>query len=153
MEGLLPLLMIIIGLALSASNRRKRQAAAQRVPAKAAPAKAAAHKAPGNAGIPKAAPKPVAAPEKPKDAEIVSRDGSIVMPPMEAHEHEGKPLPCPAEERERPRPWHAAQAAAQTSARPAALRLNFSRSSVVQAVVMAEVLSRPKYENGRRVIR
>ncbi|MBQ7519382.1 MAG: hypothetical protein IJU12_03615 [Clostridia bacterium] len=152
MEGLLPLLIIIISFALSASNRRKRQAASQRAPAKAIPAKAAVNKAPKNAGIPKTMPEPLKAREEEPD-EDSDRDGSIDMPPMEPHEHEGKPMPCPAEERELPRPRPAAQTAVTAPARPAALQLNFRRNSVVQGVVMAEVLTRPKFQNGRRVIR
>lgn len=150
MEVLL-LLIIIVSFALSASNRR-RQAAAQRTPARRVPAQAAVNKAPKNAGIPKAAPAPEQAPQAPV-LEAMDRDGSIDMPPMEPHEHEGKPLPCPAEERELPRPRPAAQANVQMPVRPAGLQLNFSRNSVVQGVVMAEVLSRPKFDHGRRVIR
>ena len=152
MEGLLPLLIIIISFALSASNRRKRQAASQRAPAKAVPVKAAVNKAPKKAGIPKTMPEPLKA-QKEEPDEDSDRDGSIDMPPMEPHEHEGKPLPCPAEERELPRLQPDAQTAASAPVRPAALQLNFSRNSVVQAVVMAEVLRRPQYEHGRRVIR
>ena len=99
MEGLLPLLIIIISFALSASNRRKRQAASQRAPAKAVPVKAAVNKAPKKAGIPKTMPEPLKA-QKEEPDEDSDRDGSIDMPPMEPHEHEGKPMPCPAEERE-----------------------------------------------------
>lgn len=152
MEGLLPLLIIIVSFALSASNRKKKQAAAQRTPARRVPAQAAVNKAPKNAGIPKAAPEPAQAPQAPV-LEAMDRDGSIDMPPMEPHEHEGKPLPCPAEERELPRPRPAAQANVQMPVPPAGLQLNFSRNSVVQGVVMAEVLSRPKFDHGRRVIR
>ena len=150
MEVLL-LLIIIVSFALSASNRR-RQAAAQRTPARRVSARTAVNKAPKNAGIPKAAPEPAQAPPAPV-LETMDRDGSIDMPPMEPHEHEGKPLPCPAEERELPRPRPAAQANVQMPVRPAGLQLNFSRNSVVQGVVMAEVLSRPKFDHGRRVIR
>lgn len=152
MEGLLPLLIIIISFALSASNRRKRQAASQRAPAKTVSAKAAVNKAPKKAGIPKTMPEPLKA-QKEEPDEDSERDGSIDMPPMEPHEHEGKPMPCPAEERELPRPRPAAQTAVTAPVRPAALQLNFNRNSVVQGVVMAEVLTRPKFQNGRRVIR
>lgn len=150
MEVLL-LLIIIVSFALSASNRR-RQAAAQRTPARRVPVQAAVNKAPKNAGIPKADPESAQVPDEPA-FETVDRDGSIDMPPMEPHEHEGKPLPCPAEERELSRPRPAAQANVQMPVRPAGLQLNFSRNSVVQGVVMAEVLSRPKFDHGRRVIR
>ena len=81
------------------------------------------------------------------------RDGSIEMPPVEAHEHEGKPLPCPAEERETPRPRPAQLALLQDHGSAPGLQLTFSRNAVVQAVVMAEVLNRPRFEKGRRAIR
>lgn len=150
MEALLPLLIFLIVFALNASNKKKsRQEAKQRYAAKMAKAqKPAAPKAvrekPPVAAVPQ---------EQLTDFGQRDRDGSIDMPPMEPHEHEGKPMPCPAEERELPRPRPAAQAAVQPPARPAALQLNFSRNSVVQGVVMAEVLRRPQYEHGRRVIR
>ena len=81
------------------------------------------------------------------------RDGSSEMPPVEAHEHEGKPLPCPAEERETPRPRPAQLALLQDHGSAPGLQLTFSRNAVVQAVVMAEVLNRPRFEKGRRAIR
>ena len=87
------------------------------------------------------------------------RDGSITMPPMEPHEHEGKPMPCPAEERRkpRPRPSQMADAEQRKAERKTkgtkGLQLDFGGNSMVQSVVMAEILKRPEYKNGRRVIR
>lgn len=85
--------------------------------------------------------------------EEFERDGSIDMPAPEPHEHEGKPLPCPAEERQKPRPRPAQMAPKAAPAPNAGVQLAFSKNSLVQAVVMAEILKRPRFENGRRVIR
>lgn len=64
------------------------------------------------------------------------------------HEHEGKKdVPCPAEEREKPRPVEN-----KVSVQPApvipGLNLKFDRNSVLQGVVMSEILNRPRV--GRR---
>lgn len=85
--------------------------------------------------------------------EHAERDGSIEMPAIEAHKHEGKPLPCPAEEREQPRPRPAQLAPQRQAASRPGMQLSFSQSSVVQAVVMSEILTRPRFESGRRMIR
>ena len=83
-------------------------------------------------------------------------DGSIEMAPETPHTHEGKEAPCPAEERAKPRPHPATQhqetpdLACDTVP---GLTLNFSDSqSLVQGVIMGEVLRRPEFKNGRRVI-
>ena len=79
--------------------------------------------------------------------------GSIELPPVEAHEHEGKPMPCPAEEREKSRPRPSQLAPKETEQKPQGLQLSFSLNSLVQAAVMSEILRRPEFRNGRRVIR
>lgn len=159
MESIVALLIIIISFSLSASkNKKKRDAAAQRSAAvrKARPA------APARAPVKQGAPLPPKQESKKAESDqegweafpqAERKDGSIDMPPIEPHEHEGKPMPCPAEERELPRPRPAQQAQPVSAASGAGWSLDFSRSGVVQGVVMAEVLSRPKFENGRRVIR
>ncbi len=81
------------------------------------------------------------------------RDGSINMPPREAHEHEGKPMPCPADEREAPRPRPAELANQPETVRPNQLQVVFSKNAVLEGVIMSEVLKRPEFHNGRRVYR
>ena len=83
-------------------------------------------------------------------------DGSIEEAPQTPHTHEGKDASCPAEERAKPRPHPAMQhqempdLACDTVP---GLTLNFSNSqSLVQGVIMSEVLRRPEFKNGRRVI-
>lgn len=84
------------------------------------------------------------------------REGSIPYTPEPDHVHEGKPdAPCPAQQRMQPRAAANADAgtARQADAAPA-LTLDFADSrSVVQGVIMSEVLRRPQFVNGRRVIR
>lgn len=65
-------------------------------------------------------------------------------PAVEMHQHEGKPdIPCPAIEREKPR---VKPETPQTPAAPVipGLNLTFDRNSVVQGVVMSEILNRPR---------
>jgi len=85
------------------------------------------------------------------------KTGSITMPKPEPHVHEGKPMPCPAEEREFVRPETIAPrrvAAAKTTAKSeSGLDSLFTQQGVVNGVIMSEILNRPKFENGRRVIR
>lgn len=82
--------------------------------------------------------------------------GSIEMMPEESHVHEGKdPESCPAAEREKGRA-DVKQAEPPIPALNAApgLTLNFSDGqSILQGVVMSEVLRRPEFVNGHRVIR
>ena len=158
MESLLPLLLIIISFAITA-NRKSKEAAAKRAAGsqtqkKQAPAKAAAAKAAKPGAARTAAPKegsPASRQEAPAGWE--EKGGSIVMPPMEAHEHEGKPMPCPAEEREAPRPRPSQQTPGKSAPAVPGLQPSFSRNSVLQAVVMSEILKRPEFRDGRRVIR
>jgi len=156
MDAALVILIIIIGVWSKFQKQKKKAAAAaprqsgrQRVNARKSVPQAAPPqpmKAPLNAGIPLAVPESDDVPEE-------ERDGSIDMPPMEPHEHEGKPMPCPAEERERPRPRPSQVAAQAAHATQAGLQLSFNQKNMVQAVVMAEVLQRPRFDRGRRVIR
>lgn len=173
MEVIFPLLIILISFAVSASKNKKNaqtaknagQSAARQAAARQAAARqAAARRAPRNAGIPnagrtaaqrapetKSAPAPTLAAEE--DEAWEHGGGSIELPPVEAHEHEGKPMPCPAEEREKPRPRPSQLAPKETEQKPQGLQLSFSQSSLVQAAVMSEILRRPQFRNGRRVIR
>ena len=161
METIFVLLLMIVSFALSASkNSQKKKNAAKTAPrVPQASRQAAVKRAPKNAGIPAAQKQPAKKNETPAPARKPDEDvwetggGSIEMPPAEPHEHEGKPMPCPAEEREQPRPRPARQAPAPAAAKSAGLQLYFSQNSVVQAVVMAEILKRPEFKNGRRTIR
>ena len=81
------------------------------------------------------------------------RDGSIDMPPREAHEHEGKPMPCPADERETPRPRSADLETQPVAAQPHRLEIAFSQNAVLEGVIMSEILKRPEFRDGRRVYR
>lgn len=82
-----------------------------------------------------------------------------IKKPVEAvpdHEHEGKDPSCPALNPAQHRP--ALRAETEQKAAPApvqipALNIAFDRQSVVQGVIMSEVLTRPTFKNGRRVIR
>jgi len=164
----------------AAKKQQREKTGASRVTRQAAAPNRAARqqtvqRAPANAGIPHKQPEKKAAPavktvnEKAAFAEgdeampftesgegfahREEKEGSIALPPREAHEHEGKPLPCPADEREAPRPRPAQQAlTASVPAAQPALQLSFSQSSVLNAVIMSEVLKRPEFKNGRRVI-
>jgi hypothetical protein len=82
--------------------------------------------------------------------------GSIEMMPEEPHVHEGKdPESCPAAEREKDRAdaKHVEPTIPASNAAPG-LTLNFSDGqSILQGVVMSEVLRRPEFVNGHRVIR
>ncbi len=82
--------------------------------------------------------------------------GSIEMTPEEPHLHEGKdPTSCPATEREQ----DCTDIRQHESSNPApnkvpGLVLNFSdRQSILHGVVMSEVLRRPEFINGHRIIR
>ena len=74
--------------------------------------------------------------------------GSIQTPEHVPHEHEGKPLPCHPGDSDRvplsPEP------AAAPAAKASPL---FTGNDLVRSVVMSEILTRPRFENGRRVIR
>ena len=158
MEGIL-LLIVLISFAISASSSKKKKAARTGVKA-AHPTTKAAHPAvqrtPRNAGIPKVSSETADKQQAFGDVlpyEEFEHDGSIEMPAMEAHEHEGKPMACPAEERAKPRPRPSKLAPQKPQPKRAGLQLSFNANSVVQAAVMAEVLKRPEFRNGRRVIR
>lgn len=72
------------------------------------------------------------------------------------HEHEGKDPSCPALNPEQHRPalrTETEQKAAPAPVQIPALNIAFDRQSVVQGVIMSEVLTRPTFKNGRRVIR
>lgn len=74
--------------------------------------------------------------------------GSITAPEHVPHEHEGKPLPChPADSDRIPLSSEPVVAPA-----PKASPL-FTGDDLVRSVVMSEILTRPRFENGRRVIR
>lgn len=81
----------------------------------------------------------------------VIHDGSIEMPPIGPHTHEGKEMPCPAEERELQHqvPPKTASNTRSISAASPKLELSFSRNSVLQAVIMSEILDRPS-NSGRK---
>ena len=151
MEGILALLIILMGLAISASGAKKKKTDAGAPGPAASKARSAAQRAPGHAGASRAAQVKDAGQTQPYDG--FDRDGSIDMPAREPHEHEGKPMPCPADEREAPRPRPSQLAPSPADTQPGAVQIAFSKNSMVQAVVMAEVLKRPEFKNGRRVIR
>lgn len=157
MEILLVVLLIVISVA---SKSRKNSQAAVRARQRTA----AARPAPASGPQPAAASSPRQAQPKVEqlkledfDADEADEwDGSIEMAPETPHTHEGKEAPCPAEERAKPRPHPATQhqetpdLACDTVP---GLALNFSDSqSLVQGVIMGEVLRRPEFKNGRRVI-
>lgn len=78
------------------------------------------------------------------------RAGSIAMPRREAHVHEGKPMPCPADERDRPRPRPSDMSPSQGHAVVIpGLALAFNKNTLLQGVIMSEILSRPRL--GRRM--
>ena len=157
MEILLVVLLIVISVA---SKSRKNSQAAVRAHQRTAAARPepASRPQPAAASSPRQAQPKV---EKLKledfDADEADEwDGSIEMAPETPHTHEGKEAPCPAEERAKPRPHPATQhqetpdLACDTVP---GLTLNFSNSqSLVQGVIMGEVLRRPEFKNGRRVI-
>lgn len=157
MEILLVVLLIVISVA---SKSRKNSQAAVRAHQRTA----AARPEPASRPQPAAASSPRQAQPKVEqlkledfDADEADEwDGSIEMAPETPHTHEGKEAPCPAEERAKPRPHPATQhqetpdLACDTVP---GLTLNFSDSqSLVQGVIMGEVLRRPEFKNGRRVI-
>ena len=160
MNAFLPLLIIIISFMFSASknkNKKTRQAM-RRAGNPQQKQRPAAARAQENADIPVAqADDAEEFPQLPFAQSEMDlwdgQDGSIEMPAIEAHTHEGKPMPCPAEEREKPRPRPSQLAPARKAAKARGLQLNFAANSVVQSVVTAEILKRPEFKNGRRVIR
>lgn len=168
------LIVIIIIVCIANSNKKKKaaqeaavrnkvmrtaapQVTAEKFAAAVAERKAAAtqpaHAAP--AAMPAAAAKKVAA-KAVRPAMQVSRHieegcgttGSIQAPEHVPHEHEGKPLPCHPGDSDRiplsPEP------AAAPAAKASPL---FTGDDLVRSVVMSEILTRPRFENGRRVIR
>lgn len=157
MEILLVVLLIVISVA---SKSRKNSQAAVRAHQRTA----AARPEPASRPQPAAASSPRQAQPKVEQLKLEDFDsdeadewdGSIEMAPETPHTHEGKEAPCPAEERAKPRPHPATQhqetpdLACDTVP---GLTLNFSDSqSLVQGVIMGEVLRRPEFKNGRRVI-
>ena len=157
MEILLVVLLIVISVA---SKSRKNSQAAVRAHQRTAAARPAPASGPQSA----AASSPRQAQPKVEQLKLEDFDsdeadewdGSIEMAPETPHTHEGKEAPCPAEERAKPRPHPATQhqetpdLACDTVP---GLTLNFSDSqSLVQGVIMGEVLRRPEFKNGRRVI-
>ncbi len=157
MEILLVVLLIVISVA---SKSRKNSQAAVRAHQRTA----AARPEPASRPQPAAASSPRQAQPKVEQLKLEDFDsdeadewdGSIEMAPETPHTHEGKEALCPAEERAKPRPHPATQhqetpdLACDTVP---GLTLNFSDSqSLVQGVIMGEVLRRPEFKNGRRVI-
>lgn len=157
MEILLVVLLIVISVA---SKSRKNSQAAVRAHQRTA----AARPEPASRPQPAAASSPRQAQPKVEQLKLEDFDsdeadewdGSIEMASETPHTHEGKEAPCPAEERAKPRPHPATQhqetpdLACDTVP---GLTLNFSNSqSLVQGVIMGEVLRRPEFKNGRRVI-
>lgn len=168
------LIVIIIIVCIANSNKKKKaaqeaavrnkvmrtaapQVTAEKFAAAVAERKAAATQpAPAApAAMPAAAAKKVAA-KAVRPAMQVSRHieegcgttGSIQAPEHVPHEHEGKPLPCHPGDSDRiplsPEP------AAAPAAKASPL---FTGDDLVRSVVMSEILTRPRFENGRRVIR
>lgn len=157
MEILLVVLLIVISVA---SKSRKNSQAAVRAHQRTAAARPAPASRPQSAAAlspRQAQPKVEQLKLEDFDADEADEwDGSIEMAPETPHTHEGKEAPCPAEERAKPRPHPATQhqetpdLACDTVP---GLTLNFSDSqSLVQGVIMGEVLRRPEFKNGRRVI-
>lgn len=157
MEILLVVLLIVISVA---SKSRKNSQTAVRAHQRTA----AARPEPASRPQPSAASSPRQAQPKVEQLKLEDFDsdeadewdGSIEMAPETPHTHEGKEAPCPAEERAKPRP-HPATQHQETSDLACdtvpGLTLNFSDSqSLVQGVIMGEVLRRPEFKNGRRVI-
>lgn len=157
MEILLVVLLIVISVA---SKSRKNSQAAVRAHQRTAAARPAPASRPQSA----AASSPRQAQPKVEQLKLEDFDsdeadewdGSIEMAPETPHTHEGKEAPCPAEERAKPRPHPALQhqetpdLACDTVP---GLTLDCSNSqSLVQGVIMGEVLRRPEFKNGRRVI-
>ena len=138
---------------LLSQNAARRQTGAKPAPAKPAAAKPESHSWTAEPTPARKAEPEIEQPLSFESFEQAERDGSIEMPAHEPHEHEGKPLPCPAEEREQPRPRPAQLAPKGQAAPRTALQLSFRQNNVLQAVVMSEILNRPRFENGRRVIR
>lgn len=157
MEILLVVLLIVISVA---SKSRKNSQAAVRAHQRTA----AARPAPASKPQPAAVASPKQAQPKVEQLKMEDFDsgeadgweGSIQMPSEPPHTHEGKDPSCPAQERAKPRPHPASQhrempdLACDTVP---GLTLDFSNSqSLVQGVIMGEVLRRPEFKNGRRVI-
>ena len=158
MDAFFALLMIVIGI-VSVVSKSKQQKNASKVRQDLRKAQAA--RANGRPAAAKTAQKTPAAaspakraePQVSDDAWAEIRDGSIEMPAIEPHEHEGKIQECPAVERQQPRPRPAKMAPAEKKEPAPGLQLEFAKGGLVQAVVMAEILKRPEFRNGRRVIR
>ena len=152
MNAFLPLLIIIISFMLSASKNKNKKAVRKSVKTRTAASPAAG---------PKERPETSTLADEPIPMteldvlpfETFDREGSIEMPPVEPQVHEGKPMPCPAEEREKPRPRPSQMAPEDKTVKRRELRLSFAGNSVMQSVVMAEILKRPEFKNGRRIIR
>ena len=158
--GFVVILIIVVSLISKSSKQNKRKQAHDAVQARLKAKQPPRMPPQQTAQTPQPAAEP--APIEPSVAELTpqvvafedfDKDGSIEMPVHEPHEHEGKPMPCPAEEREKPRVRPSQQAPQQQAAAQPALQLNFSQDSLVQATIMAEILKRPEFRNGRRVIR
>lgn len=157
MEILLVVLLIVISVA---SKSRKNSQAAVRAHQRTAAARPAPASKPQPAAV--ASPKqmqPKAEQLKMEDFDsddADSWDGSIEMAPETPHTHEGKDASCPEEERAKPRPHpalHHQEMPDLACDTVPGLTLNFSnRQSLVQGVIMGEVLRRPEFKNGRRVI-
>lgn len=159
MDAFFALLMIVIGIVsvVSKSKQQKNASKARQDLRKAQAARAngrpAAVKPAQKTPAAAASPAQKAEPMDSDDAWAELRDGSIEMPAIEPHEHEGKIQECPAVERQQPRPRPAKMAPAEKQEPAPGLQLEFAKGSLVQAVVMAEILKRPEFRNGRRVIR
>lgn len=164
MQILWVVILIIWAVAVNANKKKKvaqKNAAAGTGKQPAAPVNRATSAAPRAKTTQSTAKKPAETAPARKPAESYGegfahkeeRDGSIRMPPREAHEHEGKPMPCPADEREAPRPRPAELAAQQEAVQPKQLQVAFTQNAVLEGVIMSEVLKRPEFRNGRRVYR
>lgn len=161
MEGILLLILFAVLNMVAKQKKAKRPAKKpvqwQSAPAAkitaVPPAKIVPLKAAPPAAVQHAQKKAEQAPAPVEQTQTPERDGSIIMPPIEPHEHEGKPLPCPAQEREKPRPRPCELAREEENARKSKPAPLFTPNAMVQAVVMSEILNRPRFENGRRVIR
>ena len=155
MEILLVVLLIVISVA---SKSRKNSQAAVRAHQRTARPAPASKPQPAAVASPKQM-QPKAEQLKMEDFDsddADSWDGSIEMAPETPHTHEGKDASCPEEERAKPRPHpalHHQEMPDLACDTAPGLTLNFSNSqSLVQGVIMGEVLRRPEFKNGRRVI-
>lgn len=151
MERLIVIILLVV-LGMLSKKKQRKAAAVKRTPPRAA---APAPKPSPSAPLPvQQEQHDLLQAEQTKDSE--QWQGSIPYTPEPAHVHEGKAeAPCPAQQRIQPRVAMQPDTprAMPGNATPA-ISLDFANSSsVLQGVVMSEVLRRPEFVNGRRVIR